>query len=106
MPRLTLPSLTARRMNASRRTFAGGRPRIDAPRCPCAVMTLKRAQARGKTSEHLPTCAFYRQATIAQEPKYPLPPFEKPPAVAGSVPRGVPAFAAVAGRPHPVLREE
>ena len=65
MGRSTLPSRTARQMSRARKTFAGGRPRIDAPRCPCAVMTLKRAQARGKTSEHDPSCPFYRERAIS-----------------------------------------
>lgn len=38
----------------------GGRPRSDAPRCPCGLMTLARAQARGRSSEHNSTCSFYR----------------------------------------------
>jgi len=46
-----------RRNAAKRSTF--GRPKSDAPRCPCAAMTLKRAQARGKSYEHDPTCAYY-----------------------------------------------
>jgi len=31
--------------------FAGGRPRSNGARCPCAIMTLKRAQARGPTAQ-------------------------------------------------------
>jgi hypothetical protein len=64
MGRTSLPTRIARQMNAARQTFAGGRPRIDAPRCPCAVMTLKRAKARGKTSEHDPSCPYYRERAI------------------------------------------
>lgn len=36
-----------------------GRPLKKAPRCPCRVMTLKRARARGRTYEHAPSCSFY-----------------------------------------------
>ena len=70
MGRSTLPSTIARRMNAARKTYAAGpgRPRgsvSDAPRCPCGSMTLKRAEARGRSSEHDPSCPFYRErATI------------------------------------------
>jgi len=66
MGRPSLPSRIARQMSNARKTFGAGsgRPRIDAPRCPCAAMTLKRAQARGKTSEHDPSCAFYRERAI------------------------------------------
>jgi hypothetical protein len=60
----SLISEAARAMGRRRKTFAGGRPRIDAPRCPCAVMTLKRAIARGKTGEHDPSCSFYRERAI------------------------------------------
>jgi hypothetical protein len=38
----------------------GGRPRTNAPRCPCGAMTLKRAQSRGRTAEHRPGCEFGR----------------------------------------------
>jgi len=54
-----LLSEAARRMNAARKTRAGGAPRSNGKRCPCGVMTLKRAQARGKSSEHDPSCLFY-----------------------------------------------
>ncbi|SPF37313.1 hypothetical protein SBA4_20036 [Candidatus Sulfopaludibacter sp. SbA4] len=67
MGRHSLPSLTARRISAARKTYGAGagRPRTDAPRCPCEIMTLARAQARGKSSEHDPSCPFYRErATI------------------------------------------
>jgi len=66
MGRSTLPSTIARRMNAKRKTYGAGtgRPRIDAPRCPCGSMTLKRAQARGKSSEHDPSCPFYRERAM------------------------------------------
>lgn len=47
----------ARRRTLEQRT-AGGRPRSNAKRCPCGVMTLKRAQARGRTAEHEPGCSF------------------------------------------------
>jgi hypothetical protein len=60
MGRHTLPSRTAKRMNAKRQTFAGGRPRGTSARCTCGVMTLKRALARGKSSEHEPGCEFSR----------------------------------------------
>jgi hypothetical protein len=64
MGRLTLSTRIARRMNARRKTKGAGtgRPRLqDAPRCPCAVMTLARANARGKSREHQPECSFYRE---------------------------------------------
>jgi len=64
MGRHSLPARVARRMNAARKTYAGGRPRSDAQRCPCGSMTLKRAQARGKSSEHDPPCPFYRERAI------------------------------------------
>lgn len=32
--------------NRKRRTKAGGRPKMDAPRCPCGLMTVKCAKAR------------------------------------------------------------
>jgi len=60
MPR-TLTTRTARRMNAKRAKFGAGtgRPRKDAPRCPCQAMTLARAIARGRTAlGHLPGCPF------------------------------------------------
>ena len=50
------PSLTsqaARAMNRARKNPAGGRPRSRKQRCPCDVMTLKRARARGKSSATL-----------------------------------------------------
>lgn len=47
-----------------RKPPAGGRHRLNAPRCPCECMTLKRAQARGKSSEHDPSCSFYRERAI------------------------------------------
>jgi hypothetical protein len=43
MGRPSLPFRTARRMSPARKTFAGGRPRSKGARCPCGVMTLKRA---------------------------------------------------------------
>ena len=64
MGRHTLPTRTARRMSRARVTFAGGRPRSEGPRCPCAIMTLRRAEARGKSPEHDPTCAYYRERAI------------------------------------------
>ena len=65
MGRHNLPSRTARRMNRARKTFAGGRPRKrGVPRCPCKLMTLKRAMARGKSSQHDPGCSFYRKCAI------------------------------------------
>lgn len=63
MGRHSLPTRAARKMAALRKTKSGGhnggRPRIDAPRCPCAVMTLRRAETRGRSAEHLPVCSFY-----------------------------------------------
>jgi hypothetical protein len=66
MPRKsTILSDAARAMNAARKTRGGGRPRTpNAPRCPCAIMTLARAQARGKSAEHDPSCPFYRERAI------------------------------------------
>jgi len=69
MGRHSLPGLTARRMSAARKTYGAGtgRPKgsvSDAPRCPCESMTLKRAEARGKSSEHDPSCPFYRERAI------------------------------------------
>jgi hypothetical protein len=64
MGRHSLPTPTAKRMNAARKVCAGGRPRSDRERCPCDAMTLKRAiaraDARGKGLDHRPSCAFYR----------------------------------------------
>jgi hypothetical protein len=51
-------------MSRARKTFAGGRQRKAGARCPCAIMTLRRAQARGRSAEHDPTCSFYRERTI------------------------------------------
>jgi len=48
-------------MSRARKTFAGGRRRSNGAGCPCAIMTLKRAQARGRTAEHHPSCPFYRE---------------------------------------------
>lgn len=53
-----------RDLNARRSTRAGGRPRSAGPRCRCKVMTLKRAQARGKSSDHDPSCDWYRERAI------------------------------------------
>jgi hypothetical protein len=64
MGRHTLPTRTARRMAKARKTFAGGRPRSQGARCPCQVMTLRRAQARGRSAEHDPSCAYYRERAI------------------------------------------
>lgn len=66
MGRHTLPKRTARKMNALRKTNGAGtgRPRSERARCPCAIMTIKRAQARGKSSEHKPSCSFYREWAI------------------------------------------
>jgi hypothetical protein len=62
MGRKSLDSQTARDMAlSSKRKRAGGRPRSTAPRCACEAMTLKRADARGKSSEHDSSCPFYRQ---------------------------------------------
>lgn len=46
-----------------KRTWGGkrrgaGRPISNQPRCPCAVMTLRRAKARGKSLDHDPSCPF------------------------------------------------
>jgi len=49
---------TARYLNSLRKVRAGGRPRSNAERCPCGVMTLKRAKARGRSIEHESSCAF------------------------------------------------
>jgi hypothetical protein len=60
MPRNLLAE-AARAMNAARKnTTNAGRPRSSKPRCPCGAMTLKRAKARGLSSEHDPSCSFYR----------------------------------------------
>lgn len=64
MGRHSLPSRTARKMSRARKTFAGGRPRQKGARCPCKVMTLRRAKARGRTSEHDPSCSYYRERAI------------------------------------------
>ncbi|MEN6532188.1 MAG: hypothetical protein ABFD89_00900 [Bryobacteraceae bacterium] len=32
-----------------------------ADRCPCGVMTLKRAKARGRGREHNPGCEFFKR---------------------------------------------
>jgi hypothetical protein len=52
---LSRPSAPTSRV---RKTFGGGRPRKNGARCPCAVMTLKRAKARERSSEHDPSCSF------------------------------------------------
>ena len=40
-----------------------GRPRdTGQPRCPCRVMTLKRARARGREKAHKPSCKFHPDA--------------------------------------------
>lgn len=55
----------ARAMNKARKvTTNAGRKRSKSQRCPCQVMTLKRAMARGKSSEHDPSCSFYRERAI------------------------------------------
>jgi hypothetical protein len=54
----------ARTLNRARKNPAGGRPRSDAGRCPCAAMTLRRAEARGKSAEHDPGCPFFRERAI------------------------------------------
>lgn len=59
MSRKLSTSDAARALQAMRKTRAGGRPRSSAKRCPCEVMTLKRAQARGRSYEHDPSCKFY-----------------------------------------------
>lgn len=62
-PRALDPKI-ASAMSKARLVKSGGRPRLDAPRCPCEAMTLRRAEARGKSSEHDPSCAFYRERAI------------------------------------------
>ena len=63
-----LLSEAARQLNKARQVKSGGRnggrPRSKSKRCPCQAMTLKRAQARGKSSEHDPSCSFYRERAI------------------------------------------
>lgn len=51
----------AARINGKRAARAGasGRPRSDVPRCGCGAMTLTRAQARGRSSEHQPGCEWH-----------------------------------------------
>jgi hypothetical protein len=58
MARGILPSQAARALQALRKNRAGGRPRSTKKRCPCGVMTLKRAQARGREPAHEPGCDF------------------------------------------------
>jgi hypothetical protein len=48
----------------ARKTFGGGRPRKNGARRPCGPMTLRRAEARGRSSEHDPSCSFYRERAI------------------------------------------
>jgi hypothetical protein len=68
MGRHTLSRRIAKRMNAARKVCAGGRPLSGHPRCPCGVMTLRRAlaraDARGKGLGHDPACSFYRERVI------------------------------------------
>jgi hypothetical protein len=46
--------------HGGRREGAGAKRREDLARCGCNMMSLKRAQARGKSDRHhLPTCEFY-----------------------------------------------
>lgn len=63
-----LTSKEAREMASLRQTLGNGpgRPR-KSKRCPCGIMTLKRAQARGRGKEHQPNCDF---APIADLEKY------------------------------------
>lgn len=70
MKRAALTSQKARAMNAARATRAGGRPRkARVQRCPCRVMTLKRAAARGKEAAHMPGCSFNPEAaTLCAKP--------------------------------------
>ncbi len=51
-------------MSKARSVYGGGRPRSGADRCPCQVMTLRRAEARGLSWEHDPSCSFYRERAI------------------------------------------
>jgi hypothetical protein len=51
-------------LSKRRKVRAGGRPRSNAQRCPCGAMTLKRAQARGRTFEHETFCPFYKGRAI------------------------------------------
>ncbi|HJT87750.1 MAG TPA: hypothetical protein VJ732_07830 [Bryobacteraceae bacterium] len=69
----SLVSEAARAMNAARKTHAGGRPRSRAPRCKCGVMTLARAQARGKSREHKPYCTYYRAGLQVSLPSAGIP---------------------------------
>ena len=64
MPRKISTSDAARALQSMRKTRGGGRPRSTAPRCPCGAMTLKRAEARGKSGEHDPSCEWYRERAI------------------------------------------
>jgi len=47
MGRPSKVSLAARLLRSKVTHQGGGRPRSDAPRCPCGENTLKRAKARG-----------------------------------------------------------
>jgi len=38
--------------------------RSDKRRCPCGVMTLKRAEARGRTWEHAAGCTFHPETAL------------------------------------------
>jgi len=59
----SLASEAARRLASMRKTFGSGRPPDQSvPRCECRKMTLKRAQARGKSAEHDPSCDFFKAA--------------------------------------------
>lgn len=66
MGRHSLPSRIARAMNRKRKTrgVGSGRPQSSHPRCQCGVMTLARAQARGKELGHDPSCPFYKERAI------------------------------------------
>ena len=65
MPKISLRA-AARAMNRARKHASGGhqgrKPGAISrtkPRCPCGKMTLKRAQARGHSSDHRIDCSFY-----------------------------------------------
>jgi len=61
-----LSTRAARAMAGARVTYGAGpgRPRSKSARCDCEIMTLKRAIARGKSSEHSSFCSFYRARAI------------------------------------------
>lgn len=62
--RSSIISAVMSELSKRRKVRAGGRPRSNAQRCPCGAMTLKRAQARGRTFEHETFCPFYKGRAI------------------------------------------